>query len=489
MARATRIARRWFPWLVIGAGFALRLNQLLSGRAFWADEAWVAILVTERSYQQFFTPLGALVTPPAMLVLTKVLTWILGASEPVMRAIPFVAGVLVLPVFYRFARHHAGRGAAIAGLVLLTVSSHLVYYSAELKQYSLDLFVGAGLAILLLSDKPLDRSRSVVLSIACASAVWFSYTSVFLIVGYGLSSVLLLIIRRDYGSLRFVVPVAIATALSFGSLYLVVIAGISNSPYLLSYWRNYFAPFPITSGQDLYWYYRTAMYALDDPMGLVDPRPAAVLVLVGAATLIWRQPGFALRLLAPVPLLLVASMLHKYPLNGRLLLFLAPTIALLLGVGTDRIARVARRWYPAVWVVLITVAVISPGLPTTWRKAQAPRFRTEVRPILEDVRGRWREGDALYSYGGWGAASLYYANQIEFPPDARIPRSEATESLIRVGAGDPAANLARARTFQRVWLVVTQQQAAEAVSSLAPLGEPVERFLSFGMEALLYEPR
>lgn len=487
--RVTRVAVRWLPWVIIGVGVALRLNQLLSGRAFWADEAWVAILVTERSYQQFFAPLGVgMATPPLILAATKALSQVLGTSELVMRSIPFAAGVLALPVFFRFAKQHVSSGAALVGLISLAVSTHLVYYAGELKQYSTDLFVGALLMSILLQRGALDMRRSLGLAIACALAIWFSHPSVFLIFGYTFSSALVFWTRGDRKSATMVIPIIAASSLSFLLLFISSISSSSNSPYLLGYWRNYFAPFPIDSFKDAYWFYRTAMYTIDDPMGLVEPRPAAVLILVGTLALVRSKPAVALRLLSPLPLLVAASMLHKYPLNGRLLLFLTPTIALLLGVGVDWIARFARRGYAAVWVALVVVAILLPGLPTTWRKAQAPRFRTELRPILEEVRSRWRPGDAIYSYGGWGAAHLYYAKQLDFPLDARIPRSDSTEHSFRMGPGDPNMNLTQAQAFDRVWVIVPISQRESALDALTPLGEPTQTFQAYGTEALLYLP-
>ena len=85
---------------------------------------------------------------------------------------------------------------------------------------------------------------------------------------------------------------------------------------------------------------------LNSPSGVLTPLgviPSAFLALglfvVGAYSLGKRSLGGLYLIVAPLPFAIVASALHQYPFHGRLLIFLVPTVHLLVGEGAATLTR------------------------------------------------------------------------------------------------------------------------------------------------------
>jgi len=143
-SRRDTAARGWpaWAWGTIAIGVFLRSAQYACGRSLWNDEAELALNILNQPFAGLFQPLqyhqG---TPIGFLLLEKLATAFAGKSEIALRAIPFVAGVLALFVFYDVAKLYLSPGAVPLALILFSLSRNLVYYSSEVKQYSTDVLV------------------------------------------------------------------------------------------------------------------------------------------------------------------------------------------------------------------------------------------------------------------------------------------------------------------------------------------------------------
>jgi uncharacterized protein YqgC (DUF456 family) len=75
--------------------------------------------------------------------------------------------------------------------------------------------------------------------------------------------------------------------------------------------------------------------ALVNPTGLAHFVLAAVIISLGIVGLFWRNIPLLILLFLPWLLTICASALHKYPFTDRLLLFLVPTVVILLSYGIN----------------------------------------------------------------------------------------------------------------------------------------------------------
>ncbi len=108
------------------------------------------------------------------------------------------------------------------------------------------------------------------------------------------------------------------------------------------------------------------------PLGVLPSAFLALgLYLVGASSLGLRWRGGLYLLLAPVLFTLLASALHQYPFHGRLLLFLVPTVHLLVGEGA---AALGRPGGPILTAALAACLLVQPAREVIWNQFIVHRF-------------------------------------------------------------------------------------------------------------------
>ena len=79
------------------------------------------------------------------------------------------------------------RRAALVALALFAFSDDLIYYSSEMKPYSVDLAVGLAISLAALDalGKPATTRSAVWLATLVAAAPWWSFASAFVVAGCG----------------------------------------------------------------------------------------------------------------------------------------------------------------------------------------------------------------------------------------------------------------------------------------------------------------
>ena len=111
----------------------------------------------------FSEPLsGNQLAPLGFLIAQRAVMSILGVSIYASRLLPLVCGLLSLFLFARLARRILARRPALIALVLFSFSDDLIYYSSELKPYSLDLAIGLAVSLIAFDalGKPISMRRA-----------------------------------------------------------------------------------------------------------------------------------------------------------------------------------------------------------------------------------------------------------------------------------------------------------------------------------------
>ncbi|MFQ5807116.1 MAG: ArnT family glycosyltransferase, partial [Phycisphaerae bacterium] len=268
---------------------------------------------------------------------------LLGVSEWALRLLPFAAGMVAVPLFWRFATTVLRRRAAFLAVGMLAAAYYSVRHANEVKPYSTDLLVS--LALLMLAWKVYGRPRStgrwIALVILAGLSVWCSYPAVFVAGGVGLLLVTLLI-REKFrpGLMAGWVAYALVLSASFSSMYLVYArphAEYASRLSEINMWAKTFPPI-LEFWKFLAWlaYIHTGrMFAY--PIGGANGASIVtfVLVMIGSVHLWRRERPLLLLLLSPLALTFVAACLHLYPYGGsaRTTQYLAPAFCLLAGLG------------------------------------------------------------------------------------------------------------------------------------------------------------
>lgn len=482
----------------VALGCLLRIGQHLLNRSLWMDEAYLSLNILHRSFAGLCRALdyhqGA---PIGFLLLEKSAVRLLGGSEYVLRLLPLLAGIASVLLFYTLASKVLRGKAVPIAVGLFAISPALIYYSAEVKQYSSD----AAIAILLYcltiegSKSEWRAGQTVLVALVGAAAIWMSHSSVFVLVGVGVTISIALVLRRDWARLARVSVVGLCWLASLTVCYVVALRKLASDSELLSYWNANFMPLPPRSATDLKWFVESFFDFFNTSAGLKFSGLAALVFVVGSISTFHKSAERLFLLLSPAMIILLASGLHKYPFGGRLTLFLVPTVLLLMAEGAEVLRSTASSTLPAAGVVLITLLFLDPGAyilnhfarPNSPISQPGVMFPEEIRPVVAYVRNHEKPEDLVYIFYGAEPAFDYYAERERFPL-----------SNVEIGTaagGDPRvyeSDLGRLRGH-RAWVVLSHIRGAGAQDSkyiefyLDSLGPRLDSLSVAGAETYLYD--
>ncbi|MGE3788025.1 MAG: hypothetical protein AB7H03_15430 [Nitrospirales bacterium] len=401
--------------IIIGFGILFRLIPYLHNRSLWVDEAKLALNITQKSFGQLVQPLDYnQMAPVGFLFVEKLLALTLGGDEYVLRIIPLLAGILALFLFYELSRQVLTLRGLTMALGLFVLSEHLIRYASEFKQYSSDVTIA--LAISLIGFICLKNNSRVALSIilgslAGAILIWFSHPSIFVLAGVGLTLVIQSWETKNWRKLVWLAMPAIFWLGSFTLNYSVTHLDLNHHPDMVKAWREStaFMPMPPLSIEGLLWFPKTFLAIFPQTAGLYFSGLAALCFIVGWASLLRKQRYPLLLLTLPALFTLIASGLHAYPFQGRLILFLVPSLIIFIGEGVDRIINLAKPTGPIIPVSLCLLLFLYPVHTAFSNLLNPARMeREEVRPIMAYLSDHYQEGDDIYLYPSTWAAFEYY---------------------------------------------------------------------------------
>lgn len=329
----------WPKWaLLLGAAAVLwRVVRYALGFPLWGDEAFLAVSFFGAHPGALMGKLEyAMVAPPAFLVGVWTASELFGLSEWALRLVPFLGGLLGVGLAWLVLREALGSRRGVLAFALFVASYYPLRHAVELKPYSWDLVWSALLlgAALLWSREPRDRSRAWAFAGLASCSVWGSYPALFTALG-----ACIVLAFEPKARARAVVAALLVVA-SFLVVYLLV-GRHQQWPREVLHDGQWASAFPPRDGILAFcawlWSQLTGRM-LAYPNGGESPRSVATLALSvwGAITLARRGRGTWVWLsLAPLPLMLVAAWLEKYPFGGtaRVHQHLAIPICSLAGAG------------------------------------------------------------------------------------------------------------------------------------------------------------
>ncbi|MEP7012590.1 MAG: glycosyltransferase family 39 protein [Acidobacteriota bacterium] len=466
------------PVVLLGVG--LRLWQYLANPSLWVDEAAVARNVLDRGFAHLF---GALdygqVAPPGFLLGVKLSACLFGGSEYALRLVPLLAGLAGPPLFYLVARAILRPGGAIVATGFFSLAAPLIFFAADLKQYSTDVamtLVVLGLA-LRLGRSELSARGVFGYSAGVALALFFSQAAVFMVTAAGAVLLVDAFVRRlpDRGPRAVLVATWAVAVLSTFAHGRSVLSPLDQA-YLHRFWSPGFLPVPGA----LTWLGTTVqnVFGVANPTAfdgsLHYPWPAlfALLVLIGGVGLCVRNAFLGALVIGPIGLALVASAAQAYPWNARLCLFLLPLFLLALVAGAEQLGDLGRwpstRYLP--FLLLPAAAWTLMSQPPSW-------MPEHLRPVLEHVAERHAPGDALWVYYGAGQAYEYYSKSIPWTGDVRVAICD------RANPRDLLRQVDAERGRARVWILLAHgsgpfgfDERGMLLNYLGTIGRPLDAF-------------
>lgn len=379
------MTRRSIPpaTLLIAAGVALRLAAYLADRGYWSDERSLAEnLVGVAPWD--LTPLrNSQLAPPLYLALERGLVAALGDSRLVARLPSLLAGIASLFLFRRLAdRLLTPRGALLA-LALFTLSDEQIYNATELKPYILDVAVALAIALAALdhlAPSP-PPGAGVGPALLAGVSIGLSFPAVFALAAAGLAGVLDALRRHDPRRLAAWIAAGLLWVAALVATRAAALALLGGRDDMWRFWEFAFPP-PLTA--DPGWVARRLLFLFVCPLdwhGPFDPRlsalPAILCAAIGLVVVARSRPLAALVLIGPLGFALLAAALRLYPFHGRMLLFGAPALVLLVAAGADGLmARLPRSGR-----VALVVALLAHSAALDLVAVAEPRQRVGLNPV------------------------------------------------------------------------------------------------------------
>jgi len=406
--------------LVLGGG--LRTIQYAAQVSLWHDELAIARNIEDRSIGDLITrPLDhRQVAPVGFLAAVKATTQLVGVNELGLRVLPWLAGMLSLPLFWRVAVRFVSGGAVVAGVAIFTMSPALIWYGASVKQYGTDLAASLILVWLALRflEHPERRLSAAVAGVTGAAAILFSHPAV--VTAFVLGCVLLVFSRGERWRRSQLALVLLGAGWAAGAF---VAAGSAmrlvdpaTGTFMQAFWREGFPPPPSQTLDLITWLPRQVFSAFAHfllfftplPLVLLIVAPVLVVAAIGLPALVRSHPRQTAIVVAPVIGGVAAAVAGLLPFRHRLALHAIWPILVLASAGLATIEAWLSTRRPR-FASAVTSLAAAP-LPLIVLLAARPPYDSgqETRPVVEELARRWKAGDALYVYCGARHAIAFY---------------------------------------------------------------------------------
>lgn len=424
------------PYLVLFAGFALRLYRL-GVNSLWYDET-VSMLLARAEIPELLRHTAGDIHPPLYYLLLNLWGRLAGWSEFSAAFLSLWFGVLLIALVYRVAREWVRvRPAATLAALLIAVSPYNVWYSQEVRMYT----VGAVLGLLsvyflrrMLSRDKIFSSDFFAYAIFTALGLYTLYYFVFLLVFQWIW----VGVRILQSENRIVSPRETTRITNFAVSQLAVI--LLYLPWLPVAFRQATDP-PVPPWRELValplvlaetWSALTLGQAVD-PLLFA---PFTLLLLIPIGALLWhdrklqtgiRDPKFQNAVSAwflfcytfiPLAVIYLFS-LWKPLYHVRYMFTYSPAFYLLAAWALVFTAQSFRRWFRArrdllpkvtgalaVLAILGFVALTGFSLYNFWFNPQYTE--DDLRGAVSTIAERWRPGDVILVNAGYAYPAFAY---------------------------------------------------------------------------------
>jgi hypothetical protein len=399
----------------------LRVVEYFRNDSVWGDEAMLVLNIATRPFHALLKPLDlAQVAPVPFLWAERLMVLGFGVNEWSLRAVPLLAGIGLCLAVGWVGRRILDSDEALVALVLVAFSQTLIRYSAEVKPYGLDALigvvtVGAAAGVIRRMD---NRQGWRVLAAVGTLAALLSLPWVFVCFGVSLALGYQAVIEKRANLLPRIGLLTFFWASLFAITYTQLYQPVASSAYLRSFWE---AAFLVPGSPHLLSRTQVAMqdvlWGIDSGMALLGLGAiTAALVVLGVMTLRHRkQAACAILLLTPGLAPFAASAMGMYPIATRLMLFASPLLIMLAAIGLLAAGRAVHRFVPVLPTRWLAAFILLPAIVTALAWAIVHERDQQMRPLVHELRERWRQGDAVYVFHRVVPAWLFYSTDWATP--------------------------------------------------------------------------
>ncbi len=445
--------------LILLSGFALRLFRL-GAQSLWYDETVSAVLA-RKSTAALIAHTARDIHPPGYYLLLHGWRALAGDTEFALAFFSVIFGMLLIVTVYALAKRLAGAPAGLWAAGLVAFSPYNLWYSQEVRMYTLGAWLGM-LAVIfalmafapaMLSARPLTVSRrrwAIGYALIAALGLYVLYYFAFLLIALNLFFVFwwgVSLRRWETKNLADLASLRLWTAANFG-------AAILYLPWVPIAWRQATQP-PVPPWRSTVPLGDMLLESWNALSVGESIQPAQVWWALGVTAILFAlgiiaarrpAPRFLLPALTFLPLgiIIAAPLVTGSPLyHVRYLFTYSPPFYIILGMGLA--------W---LWARRRGMAVVAAGVwlaASVWAMAE---LHTNPRYAADDLRGavaileeKWRPGDVILVNAGYtytalrvyfSAPTAGYLRLTDFDP--QTTRNPYAPLVLETGTvdGDPA---------------------------------------------------
>jgi hypothetical protein len=376
--------------VVLLLGLILRFYQYLMGRSMWDDETHLALNFMNHGFLRLLQPLDYIQAAPALFILAvKSIVEIFGYSELAFRAFPFVTSIATLPLIYFITRDLTGNKImALIAFFVFSVNLCVIYFSSELKQYTVELAVYLMMVYLTIGKNKFIADRRILLMAIAGSISIFLSSTAFIILACIACNYFLNWYKQKKINKQDL-KILISWLLSFLFNYFLF---IHNHPATAQQRTNYafaFCPTDVLSCEFVMFLKKTIEETFFSLVLYVSKSWGfgyilLFIFLVAIRHIIIRKQWTMFFLVClPIFLHLGLSALKLYPFWYRLILYLTPCFIILMALGTTLIAEFLKKKFHI--LVAIVAVIYCVYFFTKESFKQFPLWYREIKPALNYV--------------------------------------------------------------------------------------------------------
>jgi len=382
-------------------GIAVSFAAFFYGGSLWMDEAAVAGSVIQRSWSELLaTPLDGGQSAPALYVVTvKLIGSVFNYSECGLRLITlllFVGTLLLLTHFLKSLKYSNIKILFVVCLAAITPS--FIYYSNELKPYISDAFFCVLTFLLYWFYLQKRLNIWTLAGISCAILLFCS-PAIFFIGGIFLIEFISAVKVKNQKSIVTIILLGCAIIAFFTAYYLLWLSGAVDA--MDAYWNSGMKNISISNIINIF-------TPLDAHTNSIYLWLFAPLASVGMYHSIKQKNSLYNAIIVSIVLALFASVLEKWPLAGRLWMFLPIMIFMFSLFGYEQIKNKISSYKTLIICFCITlISALSINAITNYKFYKAFN-NADTNPLISYVYEHIQVGEMLYVYPGGTAGTVLY---------------------------------------------------------------------------------
>lgn len=411
-------------YLIIAVGLVSHVMPYLFQRSLWIDEARLASSIVNRSFWNLTaSPLDAGQSAPiGYLYIVKLFTMIFGTGEAALRLWSLLSFCGCAAVFWQIVRKIIRTERWMIYLAVFVTIPVYIYYGNELKPYMSDCFFVL-LSVLLYCLYQEGRWSIRRLSGAYAVMIWFSFAAVLYIAGGMILiciQMLLNAVRKKTAMSTVLgsVPFCLLVLVSFVLNYVIWLSATSSNAEGQGYWELLAFPLIPTSLSDI-----SRIGLMVEQVLMPFGTPGVLFAVLVIVKVLWcirkhRIQVMDQYLLMGILLMLAASWMGFYPIQGRMVLFVSMTMLLftvdimeeIMDFCAEKQAKAYRFLLEMLGLFLFLIYLF--GDLSYWRPGGVYMVGSEISGNLQYLADHKIDGDMIYVRNEAIPAFLY---EMDYP--------------------------------------------------------------------------